>query len=158
MNNDKNNQYFDDLNDIDFLENQNSVDSKTTNQNNNNLSENEISEIIFDSNDNQISEFDSIFEMFPKVEKSLILDLSNEMSINELIDLLIEIDNDSNEEISNIPEEYRDNSISLVGCENVPRRRESIIQTLRNRISSNRNKKNDDTDGYIELSQYDPDF
>jgi hypothetical protein len=75
------------------------------------------------------------------------------MKFDDLIDLLIQLD-DNDVDKSSIENEYSDNSLSLVGCENVPRRRESIIQTIRNRLR-NKNTENDDFEGYVELSQYD---
>ena len=94
--------------------------------------------------------------MFPNIEKSLIIDLFNEMNFDDLIDILIQLDEENNVKTES-KDNYPDNSLSLVGCENVPRRRESIINTLRNRISSNRRKVDSDLEGYVQLSQFDQD-
>ena len=99
--------------------------------------------------------------MFPKIEKSLIIELFNEMNFNDLLDILIQLDQEEEVKSENInsdlENQYSDNSLSLIGCENVPRRRESIMQTIRNRLNNNRRNVDSDLEGYVQLSQYDQD-
>ena len=95
-----------------------------------------------------------VFEMFPNIEKSLIIELYNEMDFDNLIDLLVKLDEDKSEK-KDKDYNYEEGSINLVACENVPRRRESILQTIRNRLNS-KNSSNETSKGsYFELSQFD---
>ena len=148
---------FDDLNDIDFPENENKFDfpkNENENGNINQINESSESSVIYNTNEDDYK-YEQIFEMFPNIEKELIIELFNEMKFDDLLDLLIQLD-DNNVDKSSIENEYSDSSFSLIGCENVPRRRESIIQTIRNRLR-NKNTENNNLEGYVELSQYDND-
>lgn len=146
---------FDDLSDIDFPENENDIDfPENENGNINQINKSSESSVIYNTNEDD-NKYEQIFEMFPNIEKELIIELFNEMKFDDLLDLLIQLD-DNNVDKSSIENEYSDSSLSFVGCENVPRRRESIIQTIRNRLR-NKNTENNDLEGYVELSQYDND-
>lgn len=150
-NNSNNNLYpqFDDLSDINFSEY----------DNNTNISNDVQSNILDNENDdNNVNEnnfeYEQVFEMFPSIEKSLITELSNEMKFDDLIDLLLQLDNNESKE-ENTENEYSDSPLSLIGCENVPRRNDSILQTIRNRLTNRSNQTNTQTNGYFELSQFD---
>ena len=118
---------------------------------------NEYNEVEYQQPSTESNPCDAIFEMFPNIDKELIIDLMGEMSIEDVIDLLIQLDTDCEKEHKkSINHNNSQTSLSTVACEKVERNDESLLSTLKRRLSNAR-VKDKDLGEYVELSQMDKD-